>query len=280
MLAGSQDGPLQGSDSLHGRRVAILESRLGDQLAQLIGRAGGIPVQAPALAEVPDGDPGALHAFLDSCVQRPPQLFVFQTGVGTQALLDMTGELGRTRQLMDLLAQAKVAERGPKAALVLRAHGIRIDLATRDPHTTVELLRALDGITVSGRRVVVQRYGESNRELDAALRGRGAEVVELPTYRWALPPDAAPLARLLDALDRGQVDAVVFTSASQGRNLFSFARGAGGEDALRAGLEHVKVFSIGPVCTRALTALGVHVDGEAAPPKLGPLMTLLREYRW
>jgi uroporphyrinogen-III synthase len=278
MLPGNLEGPLQGSDSLHGKRVAILESRLGDQLAQLIARAGGIPIQAPALAEVPDGDPDALHAFLYSCVQRPPQLFIFQTGVGTQALLDMTKELGCTQQLLNLLAQAKVAGRGPKPAGVLRAHRIRIDLATKDPHTTVELLRALDDVTVAGSRVVVQRYGESNRELEAALRRRGAEVVELPTYRWALPQDTAPLARLLDALDRDEVDAVVFTSASQGRNLFSFARAGSHEDALRAGLKQVKVFSIGPVCTRALAALDVHVDGEAAPPKLGPLMALLRGY--
>jgi len=262
---------------MQGKRVAILESRLGEQLAQLIVRAGAIPLHAPALAEVPDGDPHALHEFLDSCVQRPPKLFVFQTGVGTQALLDMTEELGRTQQLMDLLAHAKVAERGPKPAGVLRAHSIRIDLATRDPHTTTELLRALDDVPVSGRRVVVQRYGETNRELEAALRQRGAEVVELPTYRWALPQDTAPLERLLDALEHNEVDAAVFTSASQGRNLFSFARDQGREEGLRAGLAHVKVFSIGPVCSRALAALNVRVDAEASPPKLGPLMALLRE---
>ena len=262
---------------MRGKRIAILESRLGEQLAQLIARASAIPLHAPALAEVPDGDPDALQAFLDTCMQRPPQLFVFQTGVGTQALLDMTEQLGRTQQLMALLAQGKVAERGPKPAAVLRAHSIRIDLASQDPHTTTELLRALEGIAVAGSRVVIQRYGESNRELETALRQRGAELVELPLYRWALPQDTAPLSRLLDALERNELDAAVFTSASQPRNLFSFARDQRREDALRAGLERVKVFSIGPVCSRALAALGVHVDGEASPPKLGPLMTLLRE---
>lgn len=262
---------------MQGKRVAILESRLGEQLAQLIARAGGVPLHAPALAEVPDGDPHALHEFLDTCMQRPPELFVFQTGVGTQALLDMTEELGRTQQLMDLLAQAKVAERGPKPAGVLRIHSIRIDLATRDPHTTAELLRALDDVPIAGSRVVVQRYGETNRELEAALRQRGAEVVELPTYRWALPQDTTPLAQLLDALEHNEVDAAVFTSASQVRNLFSFARDQGREEGLRAWLARVQVFSIGPVCSRALVALDVRVDAEPSPPKLGPLMTLLRE---
>jgi uroporphyrinogen-III synthase len=262
---------------MQGRRIAILESRLGIQLAELIARAGAIPLHAPALAEVPDGDPRALGEFLDSCAQRPPALFIFQTGVGTQALLDMTESLGRTGQLLKLLADAKVAERGPKPAAVLRAHAIRIDLATQDPHTTTEVLRALDDVPIAGNRVVVQRYGESNRDLEAGLRQRGAEVIELPMYRWALPQDTAPLTRLLDALDRNEVDAAVFTSASQGRNLFPFAREQGREEGLRAGLKRVTVFSIGPVCTRALAALDVRVDAESSPPKLGPLLTLLRE---
>jgi uroporphyrinogen-III synthase len=123
----------------------------------------------------------------------------------------------------------------------------------------------------------VQRYGESNRELEAALHARGAEVIELPTYRWALPADTAPLARLLDAFAQNAVDAAVFTSASQARNLFAYAQAQGREEILRKGLAMGRVFSIGPVCTRALAALGVRVDAEASPPKLGPLMALLRE---
>jgi len=262
---------------MRGKRIAILESRLGEQLAGLIARAGGEPLRAPALAEVPDGDPQALHALLDRCRERLPRLFVFQTGVGTQALLDMTEAIGRTNELLELLARTTVAERGPKPAAVLRAHAIRIDIATSDPHTTNELLEALSGVSIAGERVVVQRYGESNRELHEALTARGAEVAELPTYRWALPNDTAPLARLLDALDRDEVDAAVFTSASQVRNLFAFARGLNKESALRPNLARIKIYSIGPVCTRALRAFDMHVDGEASPPKLGPLMTLLKQ---
>jgi uroporphyrinogen-III synthase len=262
---------------MQGKRIAILESRLGVQLAQLIERAGAVPLHAPALAEVPDGDPQALAAFLDSCASRPPTLFIFQTGVGTRALLDMTEALGRTQELLQLLANAKVAERGPKPAAVLRAQSIRIDLATSDPHTTTELLSVLEALPLAGARVVVQRYGESNTELETALRQRAAEVVELPMYRWTLPQNTAPLARLLDALDRKEVDAAVFTSASQARNLFAYAAEHDRAEALGAALARTKVFSIGPVCSRALHALGVRVDAESSPPKLGPLMSLLRE---
>jgi len=57
-------------------------------------------------------------------------------------------------------------------------------------------------IPLRGKRVVVQRYGETNHELQAALESSGAEVIEIVTYRWGLPEDTAPLLRLIGALSQ------------------------------------------------------------------------------
>ena len=259
------------------KRVALLESRLGEQLAELVSREGALPLHAPALAEVPDTDPQLLGAFLDACAARRPDLFVFQTGVGTRALFEAAQQLGRAEELLALTAQARVAVRGPKPTAVLRGRQVRIDLAARDPHTTRELVAELDAMPLDGAHVVVQRYGESNLELEHYLRERGAEVIELPLYRWALPDDTGPLSALLDALEQGSLDAVVFTSAAQVRNLFEFGRARDRVPVLRAGLARTKVISIGPVCTRALEAAGVAVYAEPRPPKFGALMAFLRE---
>jgi uroporphyrinogen-III synthase len=51
----------------------------------------------------------------------------------------------------------------------------------------------------------------------------------------------------------------------------------GKKDALRANLNKTLVASIGPVCSRALNALGVKVMLEPRPPKLGPFITALAE---
>ena len=77
--------------------------------------------------------------------------------------------------------------------------------------------------TLANETVVVQRYGEANEPLNDALEARGANVVEVPTYRWALPDDTQPLRALMDRLDRAEIDAVVFTSASQVHNLMTVA---------------------------------------------------------
>ena len=260
---------------MNGKRIAILESRFGDHLAELLRRQGADVLQAPALAEIPDVDADRIDRLIDELSKAPAKLFLFQTGVGTRALFDTTDALGKTQQLLDLLAQNTVAARGPKPTAILRGRGVRIDCSAADPFTTAELLQAIAGVDIRAARVVVQRYGETNADLDQALAQRGASVIEIPTYRWGLPADTAPLEKLIDSLQSGAVDAVVFTSASQVRNLLSVAEKGGRARTLPQLLNRALVASIGPVCSRALQQAGVNVGLEADPPKLGPLVSAL-----
>jgi uroporphyrinogen-III synthase len=257
---------------MKGRTIAILESRVGDQIADLVRKRGGIPFQAPALAEIPDVDHAALAATLHAFEANPPALFVFQTGVGTRALFAATDTLGLTSSLMQLLEQACVAVRGPKPTAALRARAVRIDRAATDPFTTREVLAEIADVPLAGRSVAVQRYGDANPDLTDALAARGAEVVELATYRWGLPADVQPLRALIGALRDGRIDLVAFTSASQVQNLFAVAREGGTADRLAADLAGTRVASIGPVCSAMLARHGVRVDLEASPPKLGPFI--------
>jgi uroporphyrinogen-III synthase len=174
-----------------------------------------------------------------------------------------------------LLAGSLVAARGPKPTAALRSRKVRIDRSAKEPYTTVEVLESLEDLSLRGACVVVQRYGETNVELEKALRAKGAEVVEIPTYRWALPENTGPLVELIEALGRGEVDATVFTSASQAHNLFLLAEKLGKEGPLAASLSRTLVASIGPVCSAALREHGVTIALEASPPKLGPLVAAL-----
>ncbi len=179
-----------------------------------------------------------------------------------------------TPLFLSLLANTIVVARGPKPTAVLRQRAVRIDCSAADPFTTAQVLQAIEAIDTGETVVVVQRYGDVNAALNDALVARGATVVEVPTYRWALPADTTPLMRLIDALDRSQVDAVVFTSASQVQNLFAVALPAR-RAALTASLNATLVASIGPVCSETLRRHGIHVSLEASPPKLGPMLEAL-----
>ena len=258
------------------KTIAILESRFGEHLAELIAKQGGIALRAPALAEEPDLDPEAIRRLIEEWAARPIALAIFQTGVGTRALFEATDQLGLTGQFLNLLGDCTVAARGPKPTTVLRGRQVRIDLSAAEPYTTHQVLASVANVDVRGKRVLVQRYGGPNLDLDEALEGRGASVIELPTYRWALPEDLGPLRGLIEKLAQGRVDCVVFTSASQVRNLFSVAEEGGQVKSLRASLARVLIASIGPVCSEALNAAGVTVGLEASPPKLGPLVAALK----
>jgi uroporphyrinogen-III synthase len=260
---------------MRAKNVAILESRLGTQLAELVAQRGGVPFHAPALAELPDLDPEKIAALVRSLEERPAKLAVFQTGVGTKALFAATDALGVTQELLALLSKATVAVRGPKPTGALRARGVRIDRSAAEPFTTHEVLEAIADVALQGERVIVQRHGNVNTQLDQVLEARGAQVTEIPTYRWSLPQDTAPLASLIGALERGEMHAVVLTNAEQVRNLFAVAARLGRAEALRAALNRILVASIGPVASAALREAGVQVALESSPPKLGALLNSL-----
>jgi uroporphyrinogen-III synthase len=257
------------------KSIAILENRVGEQMADLVRKYGGTPICAPALAEIPDIDPAYISQLLERWTAAPPDYFIFQTGVGAKALFAATDGLGLTEQLLGSLKRARIIARGPKPTAALRSRSVRIDAGAKDPFTTPEVLAELDLAALSGKRVVVQRYGETNLELQKTLEESGAEITEIATYRWGLPADTQPLIQLMDALERHEIDAVAFTSASQATNLFTVAKQAGREASLKDNLNRALVASIGPVCTAALSKLGIKVDIEAHPPKLGPFISAI-----
>jgi uroporphyrinogen-III synthase len=257
--------------------VAILETRTGAHLGELIARRGGIPMLAPALEEVPDVDPQAVAALLAQWRTDPFKLVIFQTGVGTRALFGATDTAGLTDEFLQHLQAPVVVVRGPKPVGELNARKVRIDIRAASPFTTETVLAAVSQVPVQGARVLVQRYGAANQLMRDTLEGRGARVQEIVTYRWGLPADTGPLNALLEALARSSVDAVVFTSAVQIHNLYAIAEKTGRASDLADQLNHLVVASIGPVCSRALREHGITATFEANPPKLGPLVAALDE---
>ena len=257
--------------------VAILETRTGAHLGELVARRGGIPVLAPALEEVPDVDSHAVAELLTQWRIDPFKIVIFQTGVGTRALFQATDAAGSTGELLRHLSSSLVVVRGPKPVGELNAREVRIDIRAATPFTTEMVLAALSEIPLHGARVLVQRYGAANQLLRETLEKRGAGVQEIATYRWALPADTQPLNRLLDALASSSVDAVVFTSAVQIHNLYAVAEQTGRASGLADQLNRLVIASIGPVCSRALREHGVTPSFEADPPKLGPLVAGLDE---
>ena len=248
--------------------IAILETRTGAHLGQLITSRGGVPLLAPALAEEPDLDIGELQSLLALWRTRPMKLVIFQTGVGTRALFQATDGLGLTNELLELLAASTVVVRGPKPVGELNARRVRIAHRASSPFTTADVLDSIAPIPIACEHVLIQQYGAPNRMLRAALEQRGATVHEIATYRWALPVDRQPLLNLLEALAQKRVDAVVFERSAGSQSVFgrgAFARGPAcrADRTLHRCLDRPRLF------TRARAIWG-RSDVRSEPAEIGP----------
>src|SRR5712692_4852821 len=195
--------------SLRGARVGLLESRLSNELAELVRRLGGTPVVAPAVREVPHEEETA--RFLDALLTGHFRVIVFLTGAAAKAVLREADATGHLSDAVAAIQQATLVCRGPKPTAVVRRYGLQPDILPEKPFTTKELLTAMASLELSGRDVAVVHYGERNVAFSDALRARGAKVVDACPYEWALPQNTAPLRALVSDL-AGQVDAVAFTS--------------------------------------------------------------------
>lgn len=246
-------------------------------MAALIANYGGRPVDAPSMREVPLETNTEALAFADALIRREFDVVVLLTGVGTRALLGVVQQArGSTAAFVDALAATRIAARGPKPVAVLRELGITPWIVAAEPNTWRELLAAFDGrrdeVPLTGLRVAVQEYGVANPALVAGLIERGARVSTVPVYQWALPEDLGPLRSAIDALGRKDIDVVLFTAATQVTHLLQVAQDMGLADAVRGGLSHAVVASIGPTTSEELREKGIRVDLEPSHPKMGFLV--------
>ncbi len=263
-------GTAHGFDGL---RVVAFESRLAAEVRALIEKHGGVPIIAPSMREVPLDDNRAALDFAERLLRGEFDVVILLTGVGTRALFKVMETRYQRAALVAALMRTTTVVRGPKPTRALHEVGIVPAVVTPEPNTWRELIAELAArIELQGKRVAVQEYGASNRELTAALEARGAQVTVVPVYRWSLPTDRAPMRAAIEQIARGEADVAIFTSSNQVTNVMQLAEAEGSANALTRGLASMVVASIGPVCTEALRARGIAVDFEPAHPKLGQLI--------
>jgi uroporphyrinogen-III synthase len=112
----------------------------------------------------------------------------------------------------------------------------------------------------------------------SGLQQRGAVVLAVHVYDWALPEDITPLRNAITAVLAEKVDVVMFTAAIQVHHLLQIAEEMGSKDDLVAALAKIKIASIGPVTSKALGEHGIPVSMEPSHPKMGFLVREAAEF--
>ncbi len=257
-----------------GRTVLSFESRRSAEIATLIENCGGRAMVAPATREVPAAGSTDVARFAGALLEAKIDLVIFLTGVGTRALARAIEPFCVREDFIAALSKVPVLARGPKPVAALKELGVPIRWNVPEPNTWREILQVLDSnkVSLQDRQVAVQEYGVPSKDLVQGLQERGAEVLAVHVYDWALPEDIAPLRSAIQALIAGSVDVVLFTAAIQAHHLLQVGEEMNCRDSLVGALGKVKVASIGPVTSEALGEYRIRVSMEPTHPKMGFLV--------
>lgn len=259
---------------LAGYTVAITAARRREEFGAALERRGAKVVYAPAIRIVPLADDAELQDATERCLAAPLDFVVATTGIGFRGWVDAAETWGVAEKLTEAIDAATVLARGPKARGAIRASGLREAWSPESESSSEVLEHLISSYDLEGKRIAVQLHGEPLPDMVQTLRVAGAEVIEVPVYRWVAPADPAPLRRLIEAVTVAGVDAVAFTSAPAAASFLHAADEQGCGAAVRAALRGpVLAACVGPVTAGPLSS----VDIPVIQPARGRLGALVRE---
>ena len=257
----------------NGLTVAAFESRMAAEMTRLIERHGGKPLVAPALQEIPLEDNSAALQFGELLLTEGLDVLVLLTGAGTTTLFEILHSRHAKDTIKNALKETVLIARGPKPVAALKTLGFQPTLTVPEPNTWVDVVSTLDAHRpVKGLRVAVQEYGLPNRDLVEALKQRGANVVSVPVYRWALPEDTAPLKQVIKQILTGQVQVMLVTNAAQIDHVMLVVEQDGKTAEFKTICRQLIIASIGPTAGERIRNHGLTVDFEPSHGKMGILV--------
>ena len=261
------------SAGYHGLTVVAFESRMAAEMGRLIERHGGKPLVAPALREIPLEDNSAALQFGEQLMRDGFDVLVLMTGAGTTTLFEVLHRRYSNDQLAAALRNTLLIARGPKPVAALKVLGFQPTFTVPEPNTWMDVVSTLDAHRpVKGLRVAVQEYGLPNRDLVEALKQRGATVVSVPVYRWALPEDTASLKQAIRQILGGQVQLMLVTNAAQIDHVMLVVEQEGKTEEFKTICRELVIASIGPTASERIRSHGLPVDFEPSHGKMGILV--------
>lgn len=253
--------PLQGNSSeevpLEGFTVGITASRRRDELRKAFEKRGAKVVIGSSIEIVPLERDNELRAVSQKCISAKLDYVVATTGIGFRGWMEAADGWGMGGELRRSIADAKLLARGPKARGSIRASGLT-ELWTPSSESMSEVLDYLLQHRVEGKTIAIQQHGEPQDDVAEVLLGAGANVVNVPVYRWILPQDLSEVKRLVSMTIAGQIDCITFTSAPAVLGLIEVAVQMELEEQLLLSLRTVCMpVCVGPVCSAPLQRRGV-----------------------
>ncbi len=185
---------------LHGLNIVVTRPKGESLLSRRLRGLGANVLDFPCIRTEPLPVPDQVFASL-------PRYgwIIFTSPTGAELFFEAL----KTRELdIRLLHGARFAAVGAKTAAAVTSKGIGVEFVPE--HYSAKALA--NGLPEDERRALIFRAEEGTPELAAALKARGFELDDVAAYRTIRESDCPKGMR--EALERGDVDFVTFTSAS------------------------------------------------------------------
>lgn len=245
------------AEQLRGFRIGVTSDRRSGDLIAALERRGAQVVHAPALKIAPNDQDAQLVVETRELIRDRPQVVLVTTGYGMRRWFEVADTAGLGAELSEVLEQAQIFARGPKAVGAVRAAGLE-EAQYPDLDTTASLVDVLQAAGLTGRRVAIQLHGYTDEVQLARLKAASRAVLTVTPYRWVKPDGNERLPRFIDDVCRRQLDAITFTSAPAADATLATARSLGVYDSFVDALRRdVVTAAVGPVTATPLLDAGL-----------------------
>ena len=226
----------------------------GEETAMFVRKLGWNPFIVHAVELKPLARSSILKEFSRVIGEGPIDWLVCMSSTGVDAFLDALNH--HSNGLPGGAEQPRVIAVGPMTSEALIRHGVQ-SAVVPEKYSSGGILDYFSKSELKGRRVVLIRSSAADDHLSVSLTSRGAFVETITVYRSTVPTNVESVLDFLDGLEKGQFQAVLFTSAASASNIFSIAERGNPRSHLIRLMSSTLAGAIGPATGERLRELGL-----------------------
>jgi len=226
----------------------------GEETSRFVRKFGWTPFIVHAVELKPLDRSTILKEFSRVIGEGPVDWLVFMSPTGVDVFFEMLKS--HSSILPSASGQIRIMAVGPRTSGALRHHGVQ-DVVVPEKYSSAGIANYLSRLQMKGQRVVLVRSSAADERLATSLTSKGASVETITLYQSLIPENRESVLDFVAGLEKGQFQAVLFTSAASASNLFSIAEREIPVSQLLHLMRSPLVGAIGPATAERLRQLGI-----------------------
>ncbi|WP_010531886.1 uroporphyrinogen-III synthase [Lentibacillus jeotgali] len=256
---------------MDGKRIGIAAARNREAIGKLIQNNGGTPLVFSIQGEQLLNETISRQNILDF-VREPFDNVLLTTGIGAEALEKAANDLDCHSDFIGKLRNSTLAVRGSKTVNWLKKHALAAELVSDDGTMENLLAKLGDG---RDKRMFLQAYSQDDAAVEEQLERQGHAVYLSKLYHYK-EPDHTIVTDLRERIISQSLDAVVFTSKTQVRNLFKESSEA--KEMTAVFNDSILAAGVGKVTAAELKKNGITTVFHPEKQKMGAMVVELGNY--